>query len=182
MKTHKLLKIFNKKAIDWLSDLKGIDNQLIHKKPTENSWSYSEVYDHAMRVSRSYQIPNLKTSLTESAERRKRKNKYGIAVFNIGIRKNIEMKMENFPAPLVENFTPVKRSKNELIQDFTSFIQEVNDLEHLLNTSTKDNKHYHPMFGDISTKEWFALIELHMWQHDKQKDKIKKYLEAKSTK
>jgi hypothetical protein len=180
--TQKLLKIFNKKALEWLSDLKAIDDLLIHRKPTERSWSYSEVYDHAMRVSRSYQIPNLKISVTESAQRRKRKNKYGIAVFNIGIRKNIKMKMEEFPAPLVENFTPVKRSKTELIQDFSAFIQEVNDLEDLLNTSTKDNKQYHPMFGDISTKEWFALIELHMWQHDKQKNKIKKYLEANSSK
>lgn len=159
-----------------------MDDELIHLKPSENNWSYSEVYDHVMRVGRSYQIPNLKTSVSESAQRKKRKNKYGIAVFNLGIRKNIKMKMEEFPAPLVENFTPVKRSKNELVQDFTSFIQEVNDLEDLLDKSSKDNKHYHPMFGDISTKEWFALIELHIWQHDKQKKKIKEYLEYNTTK
>ena len=34
------------------------------------------------------------------------------------------------------------------------------------------------MFGDISTKEWFSLIELHIWQHDKQREKIKMYLET----
>lgn len=37
------------------------------------------------------------------------------------------------------------------------------------------------MFGDISTKERFALIELHIWQHDKQKEKIKKYLHSRTT-
>ena len=32
------------------------------------------------------------------------------------------------------------------------------------------------MLGDINTKEWFSLIEFHIWLHDKQRNKIKKYL------
>ena len=89
------------------------------------------------------------------------------------------MKMEEFPKPLVTDFTPVSRSKEDLFQDFLAFIEEVNNLEDILHTSTKKQKQYHPMFGDIRTKEWFALIELHIWQHDKQKEKIKKYLKSK---
>ena len=84
--------------------------------------------------------------------------------------------MENFPTPLVEAFTPEKRSKSKLIKDFKLFIKEVNDLEEILIKSTKKNKQYHPMFGDINTKEWFALIELHIWQHDKQKKSILEFL------
>ena len=34
------------------------------------------------------------------------------------------------------------------------------------------------MLGDINTKEWFSLIEFHIWLHDKQRNKIKKYLET----
>jgi len=86
------------------------------------------------------------------------------------------MRMENFPKPLVEAFTPIKRSKSELIKDFRLFIEEVNNLEEILDKSTKKNKQYHPLFGDISTKEWFALIELHIWQHDKQKKSIMEFL------
>ncbi len=175
--TNKLLNLFNRKAVSWLDDLKKMDEELIHIKPSEKSWSLSEVYDHVMKVARSYQIPNLKQSLTSSAIRKKRKNKYGVAVFNLGVRKNIHMKMEEFPAPLVEAFTPIKRVKKELVEDFFSFIEEVNALEKILENSSNQNKQYHPMFGDITTKEWFALIELHIWQHDKQREKIKSYLE-----
>lgn len=177
MRTQKLLSKFNRKADEWLLDLKSMDEDLIQIRPSEKFWSYVEVYDHVMRVTRSYQIPNLKLSLSDSATRKKRKNKYGFAIFNLGIRKNVKMKMEEFPKPITEAFTPVKRSKEELIKDFSSFIKEVNNLESLLHSSNKDSKQYHPFFGDISTKEWFALIELHIWQHDKQRHQIKNFLE-----
>ena len=176
METKKLLNIFNKKINTWLLDLEQMDENLISIKPSENSWSMAELYDHVMRVGRSYQIPNLKQSITASAKTKKRKNLTGLAIFNLGVRKNIKMRMENFPAPLVEAFTPEKRSKSDLIKDFKLFIEEVNDLKEILNNSTKKNKQYHPMFGDITTKEWFALIELHIWQHDKQKKSIKDFL------
>jgi len=176
MQTKKLLNIFNKKMEIWLNDLEAMEEDQMMIKPSENSWSMAELYDHVMRVGRTYQIPNLKQSITPAAKTKKRKNLTGVAIFNLGVRKNIKMRMENFPAPLVKNFTPVKRSKSELIIDFKLFIQEVNDLEENLNNSTKKNKQYHPMFGDITTKEWFALIELHIWQHDKQKKGILEFL------
>jgi len=171
-----LLNKFNTKTLEWLDDLEKIDAELIHVKPSKESWSFAEVYDHVMKVSRTYQIPNLKKSVTSSAKRRKRKNRWGFLVFNFRYRKNIHMKMEEFPKRLVELFTPIKRSKEDLLQDFKGFIKEVNELEDLLKKSTKKHKNYHPMFGDINTKEWFALIELHIWQHDKQKRKIKEFL------
>ena len=176
MNTEKIIKRFNSKAEEWLTELKAADENTFHVNPNEKLWSIAEVYDHVMRVGRKYQIPNLKKSVTDEAKRKKRKNMAGMAVFNLGFRKNIHMRMESFPAPLVEDFTPVKRSKLELITDFESFIKEVNALKDILNSSTKEHKHYHPMFGDISTKEWFALIELHIWQHDKQKKKIRQSL------
>lgn len=179
MNTKKIVNRFNKKANEWLVDLKQLDAETIQIKPNDKTWSLAEVYDHVMRVARSYQIPNLKKSITESAKRKKRKNKYGIAIFNLGFRKNITMKMEEFPKPIAEAFTPIKRDKKELVEDFSSFIKEVNDLQEILENSSKKDKHYHPMFGDINTKEWFALIELHIWQHDKQREKIKRYLKIK---
>ena len=160
----------------WLDDLETMEDDLMMVKPSKNSWSMAELYDHVMRVGRTYQIPNLKQSITAAAKTKKRKNLAGVAIFNLKVRKNIKMRMENFPKPLVESFTPEKRSKSDLIKDFKLFIEEINDLEEILIKSTKKNKQYHPMFGDINTKEWFALIELHIWQHDKQKKSIKDFL------
>jgi len=179
MDNKKILNQFNKKANEWLVDLRMMDEEVIQIKPSETSWSLSEVYDHVMRVARSYQIPNLKKSVTELAKRKKHKNKYGIAIFNLGYRKDVHIKMEEFPKPLVEAFTPNKRDKRDLVKDFLSFIKEVNELQDILEKSGKEHKQYHLMFGDINTREWFSLIELHIWLHDKQKAKIKRYIETK---
>ena len=58
MDAKKMLNKFNRKANEWLVDLRMMDEEIIQIKPTEKSWSISEVYDHVMRVARSYQIPN----------------------------------------------------------------------------------------------------------------------------
>ncbi len=175
-KTEKVLYKFNKRANDWLADLQALKEEKIQRRPTEKSWSIAELYDHVMRVARTYQIPHFHKSLSDNAERKKRKNKYGIALFNLGIRKKVKIKMEEFPAPLVADFTPQKRKKADLENDFITFIKEVNDLEEILKNSTKQHKQYHPMFGDLTAREWFSLIELHIWHHEKQKDGIKEVL------
>ena len=48
------------------------------------------------------------------------------------------MKMEEFPKHLIDLFTPVVRSKEDLLKDFKNFIQEVNELEAFLNKSTSN--------------------------------------------
>jgi hypothetical protein len=169
---------FNKTAHNWLADLEKKSEEEILLNPYKGSWSISELYDHIIRVARSYQIPNLKISLTAKAHRKKSKNVKGIVVFNLGIKKlPIKIEMESFPEPLVDNFTPIKQNKSDLIKDFKLFIEEVNNLKEILLNSSCKNKHYHPMFGDISTKDWFTIIVFHLAHHEKQKDNINKFLE-----
>lgn len=176
MRKSKLLKKFNLIASKWLSELEKMDESKIQINPALDSWSIAEVYDHIIRVARSYQIPNFKRSTSDKLIRKKRKNIIGIALFNLGIRRYSPFRLQNFPAKLVKDFTPTKRSKSELITDFKSFIQEVNELEDILLNASKKNKHYHPMFGDITTSDWFSLIEIHMWHHDFQRKKVLEFL------
>ena len=176
MRTQKVFDLFDNKVADWLRDLEEVDGAKIHLRPSEKSWSFSEVYDHIMKVARTYQFPNLEKSLTDSADRKKRKSMQAVVVFETTIRKNVHLKLEKFPQDLIEKFTPVKRTKEDLLVDFNKFIQEVNDLKNKVSKSTGQNKQYHPLFGDITTKNWFALVEQHMWQHDKQMRKLKEFL------
>ena len=62
---------------------------------------------------------------------------------------------------------------------FKQFINEVNSLKMTLLKSKRKNKHYHLMFGDINTKDWFTLIAFHMAHHEKQKKKINEFLESR---
>lgn len=172
MKKSKLLNKFNIRARQWLTDLQNYSDAQIAASPTPDSWSLAELYDHIMRVARTYQMPNFHKSMGPDAKLKKKKNLVGLAVFNFGIRKQVKIRMEDFPAVLVENFTPQKRSKEDLIADFEEFIQEVNELHDPLTGSKSAQRHYHPMFGNISTKEWFSLIEIHMSHHEVQRKRI----------
>ena len=173
---------FNKIASDWLTNLEKKSEEEILINPCEGCWSLSELYDHIIRVARSYQIPNFKKSITAEAERKKRKNLIGFAIFNLGLRKvNKTIKMEKFPKPLVEKLTPKKQNKIDLIKDFKLFIKEVNNLKQILIISSKQNKQYHPMFGDISTKDWLTIIIFHINHHEKQKIRINHFLESRQS-
>ena len=176
MNAAKTMERFDRLSNDWLVDLKMLDPVILQINPDSKTWSLAEVYDHCMKVARTYQIPSLRQSLTNMAIRKRRKNLTGVAIFNFEYRKNVHMKMEEFPARFVKLFSPEKREKEDLAEDFTSFIQEVKSLEDLVLKSENSNKQFHPMFGDINTKEWYYLVEFHMWQHNKQKEKIKDYL------
>ena len=176
MNVGKVIERFDELANDWLVDLKMLDDEVLQMRPAQDQWSLAEVYDHVMKVSRTYQIPNLRQSLSENAVKKRSKNLTGMAIFDLLVRKNVHMRMEEFPDRLVTLFSPVKRPKPELLADFIAFIKEVKELEPSVAGSTFRNKQYHPMFGDISTKEWYYLIEFHMWQHNKQKEKIKHFL------
>ena len=179
MNKSKTFDYFNKVANTWLEDLEEKNEEDIIINPFEGSWSISELYDHIIKVARTYQIPNFKKSVTTEVERKKRKNIKGLVIFNVGIKKiNMKIKMENFPKPLVKDFTPIKQNKTELIKDFKQFINEVNSLEETLLKSKRKNKHYHLMFGDINTKDWFTLIAFHMAHHEKQKKRINEFLES----
>ncbi len=177
MNKSKAIRKFNDRANRWLIDLEKFEENELAKNPAEDSWSLAELYDHVMRVARTYQIPNFRKSLTPETIRKKRKNKIGIAIFNLGIRKQVKIKMQKFPTPLVENFTPEKRDKAELLSDFRSFIEEVNALKAVLMETSKNDKNYHPMFGDINAKEWFTLIEIHMAHHEIQRTRLIKGLD-----
>lgn len=176
MNTKRAIERFETLADEWLMDLKMWDAEIIQINPDHKTWSLSEVYDHVMKVARTYQIPSLKQSLTNKAIRKRSKNLAGRPIFDLVYRKQVHMRMEEFPTRFTELFSPVKRSKEDLVEDFSAFIQEVKGLHQSVLNSTSVNKHFHPMFGDISTKEWYYLIEFHMWQHNKQKEKIINYI------
>lgn len=179
MNSLKKIAKFNTAANTWLADLENKSAEEILINPSLGSWSISELYDHIIKVGRSYQIPNLKKSITAQAERKKGKNVKGIIIFNLGIEKlPVKVKMEHFPDPLPKYFTPIKQNKSDLIKDFKRYIEEVNALKEIVLKSSRKNKQYHPMFGDIKTKDWFTIIVFHLYHHEKQRERIHTFLES----
>jgi uncharacterized damage-inducible protein DinB len=72
---------FNKVANTWLEDLEAKNEEDILINPFEGSWSISELYDHIMKVARTYQIPNFKKSVTTRKNFGSRKESIRIYLF-----------------------------------------------------------------------------------------------------
>ncbi|MCB0388781.1 MAG: DinB family protein [Winogradskyella sp.] len=167
---------FNKKAQEWLNFLELIDEDTVLKNPHPKSWSLSELYDHVVKVAITYQIPNALKEMTDERELKKAQNPFAFLLFDLNVLPRLNIKMENFPPDLVAKFTPEKHSKAEVITNFKRLIELVHETAQQLNNVTKTDRTYHPMFGTITAKKWFRLIEIHLRHHDKQRFRILKQL------
>lgn len=163
---------FQKISEQWLFDLKNYDEDLLYSKPSEKHWCLAELYDHIMRVAKSYQIPNFHKCIKNDIKEGDSKNMKGYLIFDLNVLPYRKIKMESFPTDIVTNFTPENRDRKELIEDFEKFIQEVKKEAELLNNYDKSIRHFHPFFGMINAKEWFSLIEIHMRHHEVQKKRL----------
>lgn len=172
----KHIKRFETKAQEWLNFIEDLDEEMILKNPQPKSWSLSELYDHVIKVATTYQIPHALKATGKEREMRKGQNSFAFLLFDLNVLPRLNIRMENFPPDLVEKFTPEKQSKSGVITNFKEFVQLVGQTASQLKNATKDDKTYHPMFGTITAKKWFRLVEIHLRHHDKQRFRILKEL------
>lgn len=178
MKKNAAIEKFIKTSREWMEELKKFDDQSIALKPSENQWGIAELYDHIMKVARTYQIYNFHKCLREGVKKGYSKNYIGFVIFDLKYLPNRKMRMESFPTKLVNDFTPILKSKNELIEEFAQFIEEVSSLEKYIVASDSSKKHRHPLFGWINATEWFRLIEIHMAHHLPQRKRISAFVSS----
>jgi len=165
---------FEKVSDQWIADFKAYSEERLYHKPSENEWSLAELYDHVMRVARTYQIPNFYKCVHQTPESGPPKNAKGYLIFNLNILPYRKIRMQSFPQNIVTDFTPKIRKRMELLADFENFRKEVIQLNEELKTVDGTTKHRHPFFGVINARDWFALIAIHMRHHHPQKKRLEK--------
>ncbi|AXT60892.1 hypothetical protein D1816_11220 [Aquimarina sp. AD10] len=163
---------FEKISKQWLFDLEHYTNEVLYQKPSETQWCLAELFDHIIRVARTYQLPNFNNCIQNNIRKGALKNGTAYLVFDLNIIPYKKIRMESFPTKVARDFNPLERDANELIEDFKLFINEVKRNAALLSNFDKKTKHFHPFFGMINAKEWFSLVEIHMRHHSKQKKRL----------
>ena len=169
-----IIKAFKTISHQWLSDLKGYDETRLYHKPSNSEWSLAELYDHIIKVARTYQVPNFYKCIHKHNESGKSKNIKGYLVFNLNIIPYRKIKISSFPKELQNSFAPEIQKQDELITNFEGFIDDIITVGDLLKTANVSLKHNHPFFGMINSREWFSLVEIHMGHHNRQKLSIEK--------
>ncbi len=163
---------FEKVSDQWITDFEVYSDELLYHKSSENEWCLAELYDHIMRVARTYQIPNFYKCINGVPESGKPKNAKGYLIFNLNILPYRKIRMQSFPQNIVTDFTPQIRKRTELYADFEDFRKEVIQVSRELETVDYTIKNRHPFFGAINARDWFALIEIHMRHHHPQKKRL----------
>ena len=79
---------FNKVANTWLEDLEAKNEEDILINPFEGSWSISELYDHIMKVARTYQIQGESTAPNTTLAQIEFSNETDFGVFEITFADN----------------------------------------------------------------------------------------------
>jgi len=163
---------FKKRSKKWHEDLLNYSPESLYYKPSSDQWSLAELYDHIIRVAKTYQLPNFHKCIENDTKKGKPKNSIAYLIFNLNIIPSRSIKMESFPSKIVSNFTPTIVERNELENNFGEFILEILSQELLVKQSNRSIKHHHPFFGMINAVEWFSLIEIHMRHHERQKKRL----------
>ncbi|MDH7445133.1 hypothetical protein [Aquimarina sp. 2201CG14-23] len=164
--------IFKKRSETWLQDLEHYDQEKLYHKPSSDQWCLAELYDHIIRVAKTYQIPNFHRCIQNDIKEGKSKNSAAYLIFNFNFLPSRTIKMESFPPKIVSNFTPEILERDILENNFREFIIEILAKESLLHQCDRAIKHNHPFFGMINAVEWFSLIEIHMRHHESQKKRL----------
>jgi len=170
------LKAFDKIADNWFTDLKNYTDDQLFLKPSEDEWSLAELYDHIMRVARTYQMPNFQKCLDNDGTKGTPKNLKAYVIFDLNILSYRKIKIASFPKDIILDFTPQKRAKEGLAEDFIKFIDEIKTHARSLNTYDKKSKNHHPFFGEINARDWFSLVEIHMRHHHPQKRRLEQLI------
>lgn len=163
---------FKRISSQWLENLNAFDDNILYTKPTENEWCMAELYDHIMRVARTYQIPNFYNCINNTPKLGAKKNIKGYIIFDLNFLPKRKIKIASFPNTIITDFTPQIRERKELTEDFKNFINEGIAISGILKKSNTTTKNHHPFFGMISAREWFSLMEIHMRHHQPQKKRL----------
>ncbi|WP_298541337.1 hypothetical protein [uncultured Aquimarina sp.] len=163
---------FKKRSEKWYLDLKNYNQESLYYKPSSDQWSLAELYDHIMRVAKTYQLPNFHKCIKNDIKNGKPKNGAAYLIFNLNIIPSRNIKMESFPSKIVVDFTPEILERDRLENNFKEFITETVSMGDLIKNCDTKIKHNHPFFGMINAIEWFSLIEIHMRHHERQKKRL----------
>ncbi|AXT51056.1 hypothetical protein D1818_09540 [Aquimarina sp. BL5] len=164
--------VFKKRSEKWYQDLQNYSQESLYHKPSSDQWTLAELYDHIMRVAKTYQLPNFHKCIDNDTRNGKPKNSAAYLIFNLNITPSRNIKMESFPSKIVADFTPEILDRDILENNFKEFIAETISKESLVKKCDTKIKHSHPFFGMINAIEWFSLIEIHMRHHERQKKRL----------
>jgi hypothetical protein len=168
---HRYLKI----AALWESELEKYSDEQFAMKPSPESWSMGQVYEHLVMGTLNYHIKQIEECLVNDENQREKKTFQGKLIYTINSIPPVRIKVP--PSPM---YTPKQPENRERIKAGMRLLEKkLQDLSVEIDHAVHFGKTKHRALGYLGAKEWFQLIVMHFRHHMVQKKRIDLFLKGK---
>jgi hypothetical protein len=159
----------------WESELGKYSDEQFTLKPSPESWSIGQVYEHLVIGTLYYHTKQIEQCLLSDANQKEKKTFPGKLMFSINSFPPVRIKVQ--PSP---TYTPKQpKSKEKLKAGMRLLQKKLQDLSGEIDNDIHFGKTKHPALGYLGTKEWYQLIVMHFRHHLRQKKRIDLFLKGK---
>ena len=166
---------FNAVLDTWENALNDYSEADFLKKPSEDSWSIGQVYNHLLRSTQFFHLKHAETCLENDDNASTWKKIPGLITYFKGSFPNMQIKV-----PASPQYTPRQPENIAAIRDNIPVLRNkmAEMAARLEQKPLKKGKTAHPAFGFLNAKEWFIMIEMHFRHHLRQKERLDKFLKG----
>lgn len=175
MNTRESLSRLEETAAYYLEQLKGISEEQLTRKPSEEQWSVGQLYVHLINATQFMSLRNIglcQEGNPESILAGVAKSEAGEALFLNGGFPDVKIHV-----PPTPQYTPSQpNNAEELTQGLLNVVERMKAIEPALDAIPSENSALHPRLGAFNAKEWFCMVEMHFRHHLKQLKSLQHFL------
>jgi hypothetical protein len=152
----------------WENELILYSEEQLTRKPSLETWTLGQVYEHLIIGSLNYHIKQIEQCLSSDRDQNESKSFLGKVMFLLKSFPPVRVNVP--PSPL---YTPKQPENKEKIQAGIRLLKKkMKELSLRIDSAVSSGKSKHPGLGYLNAKEWFQLIEMHFRHHLRQKKRL----------
>jgi hypothetical protein len=159
----------------WESELEKYSDEQFAVKPSPESWSIGQVYEHLVMGGLNYHSKQIEQCMLSDENQCARKTFSGTLIFLLHAFPPIRIKVP--PSP---TYTPKQPENKERIKAGLRLLKKkLQDLSGDMDHAVHSGKTKHRALGYLDAQEWYRLIVMHFRHHMRQKKRIDLFLKGK---
>ncbi len=151
---------------DVLKSVNGLSDKQLNKRVEDGSWTIMQVLDHLYLMERT-----IVHALTDQLANGKNKS-VDEKPIQLTTNRSTKVDAPSFVKPS-EDFITLEEMKNKLSESRSALTNIVNSTDRAL---LEQRSYPHPMFGELSLKQWIPFVGLHEKRHLAQIEELKENL------
>jgi hypothetical protein len=158
----------------WESELDRYSDEQFALKPSPESWSIGQVYEHLVTGGLNYHCKQIEQCMLNDENQHENKTFLGKMIFLLHAFPPVRIKVPPSPA-----YTPQQPDNKERIKAGMKLLKlKLQDLSGEIDHAVHFGKTKHRVLGYLDAPEWYRLIVMHFRHHMLQKKRFDAFLKG----